>query len=169
MKRSIVRYILSLIVGTIVILLFLIVPKRERALSKVRQIPVIDALTVYGDKFVSSEYLDSSKRTAIFFFHPECEYCQIELEGILTRNKECRNVQWLFLTLASEEIVESFLLDYPLETIPNSYVIREDWPDTYGQFGVKNPPALFVYNENGILINWHMGATSINTIVQELQ
>lgn len=116
-----------------------------------------------------AEHLDSSKRTALFFFHPECEYCRKELEGVLTRHSECRNVQWLFLTLAQAEEVGTFQREYPLETIPDAYVLREDWPDIHRQFGVTGPPALFIYDESGKLMKRYMGATSIKTIVQELQ
>ena len=103
------------------------------------------------------------------FFHPECEYCRKEVEGILAWHKEMRNVQWLFITLAPTEIVEEFLTEYPLESVSDAIVLREDWPDIYKQFGVKGPPALFIYDENGNLIKRHIGATSIKTIVQELQ
>ena len=66
-------------------------------------------------------------------------------------------------------LVEEFLMEYPIQTIPDAHVLREDWPDIHRQFGVKGPPALFIYNENGDLIKRHMGAISIKTIVQELQ
>ena len=75
----------------------------------------------------------------------------------------------MFITLASTEIVEEFLEVYPLESIPDSYVLREEWPNIYKIFGVKGPPALFIYDETEKLMKRHMGATSIKTIVQELQ
>ena len=87
----------------------------------------------------------------------------------MARHSECRDVQWLFITIAPSEIVEEFLMEYPLETIPDAYVLREDWPDIHKVFGVKGPPALFIYDENGKLMKRHMGATSIKNIVQELQ
>ena len=131
--------------------------------------PEIKTLSIQGNDFVSTEYLNPAKRTVLLFFHPECEYCQKELEGILANYSVCRNVQWLFITLAPTDEVEAFLVDYPLELIPNAYVLREDWPDTYRRFGVKGPPALFIYDEDGKLMKRHMGAVSIKTIVQELQ
>lgn len=131
--------------------------------------PEIKALTILGDRFDAAEYLDSTKRTVILFFHPECMFCQKELEEVIARHMECRNTQWIFITLAPPEIVEEFLMDYPLESISDAYVLREDWPNTYKQFGVKGPPALFIYDESGNLMKRHIGATSIKTIIQELQ
>ena len=150
-------------------LLFWAASRRGSKIEGIRQLPEIKALTIYGDSFDASDYLDQTKRTALLFFHPECEYCRKEVDGILARHREMRNVQWLFITLAPTEIVEEFLTEYPLESIPDAYVLRENWPDTYEQFGVKGPPALFIYDENENLMKRHMGATSIKTIVQDLQ
>lgn len=170
MKRgNIARLTLCLLATGMVGLLFWAASRRGSKVDGIKQLPEINAITIYGERFDSAEYLDPSQRTALMFFHPECEYCRKEVEGILARHKEMRNVQWLFITLAPTEIVEDFLAEYPLESIPDAYVLREDWPDTYKQFGVKGPPALFIYDESGNLVRRHMGATSIKTIVQELQ
>ena len=170
MKRgNIARLTLCLLATGMVGLLFWAASRRSSKVEGIRQLPGIRALTIYGDNFDVAEFLDSSKRTALMFFHPECEYCRKEVEGILAWHKEMRNVQWLFITLAPTEIVEEFLTEYPLESVSDAIVLREDWPDIYKQFGVKGPPALFIYDENGNLIKRHIGATSIKTIVQELQ
>lgn len=131
--------------------------------------PEIKALTIFGDRFDAAEYLDSTKRTVILFFHPECVFCQKELEEVIARHMECRNTQWIFITLAPLEIVEEFLMEYPLESIPDAYLLREDWPDMYERFGVKGPPALFIYDENGKLMKRHKRAVPIKTIVEDLQ
>lgn len=151
------------------VLLFWAASRRDSQLDGIRQMPEIKALTILGDRFDAAEYLDSTKRTVILFFHPECMFCQKELEEVIARHMECRNTQWIFITLAPPEIVEEFLMDYPLESISDAYVLREDWPNTYKQFGVKGPPALFIYDESGNLMKRHIGATSIKTIIQELQ
>lgn len=170
MTRSrIARLTLCLLAAGISGLLFWAIKEHNCKIDGIRQLPEINVLTIYREEFASKELLDSTKRTALLFFHPECEFCQKELEGILANHSECRNVQWLFITLAPVDIVEDFLVEYPLESIPDSYVLCEDWPDTYKLFGVKGPPALFVYDENGKLMKRHMGATSIKTIIQELQ
>ncbi len=168
-RKIIAKSLLCLLALGMVALLGRAFSKHNSKLDGIRELPSIYAFTVYGDSFASNDYLDSTKRTALLFFHPECEFCQKELEGLLTNHSECRNVQWLFITLAPAEIVEKFLVEYPLESIPDSYILREDWPETYKAFGVKGPPALFIYDENGKLMKRHMGATSIKTIVQELQ
>ena len=155
--------------GTVGVILWQMVLEQKKRLSEIEQLTEIKALTIYGDVFSSTEVLRPEKRTALLFFHPECDYCRKELDGIIAHHKECRNVQWLFLTLASEDKVQEFLLEYPLDSIADAYVLRENWPDTYVRYRVKGPPDLFIYDESGILMKHHKGATSIKTIVKELQ
>lgn len=168
-RGNIARWSLCLLAVAIGGLLFWAASRRDSKLEGIAQLPEIKTLTIYGDSFDAEDFLDPAKRTALLFFHPECEYCRKEMEGVLARHREMRNVQWLFITLAPTEIVEEFLVEYPLESIPDAHVLREDWPDTYKQFGVKGPPALFIYNENGNLMKRHIGATSIKTIVEDLK
>ena len=165
----IVRITLYLMAGAIGVILWRMVSEQKKGLSGIEQLTEIKALTIYGDSFSSTEVLRPEKRTALLFFHPECEYCRKELEGIIAHHQECRNIQWLFLTLASEDKVQEFLLEYPLDNIADAYVLRENWPDIYARYRVKGPPDLFIYDEGGKLIKHHKGATSIKTIVNALQ
>ena len=150
-------------------LLIWMISRKKAEHPDIVQMPEIKAVTLSGEEFSSSKELDVSKRTAIMFFHPECEYCRKELEGVINHHKEMTNMQWLFLTLATEEEVQEFLQAYPLDTIPGSWVLREEWPDIHKQYQVKAPPALFVYDENGHLFYQHRGAVSIKTIVEKLR
>lgn len=134
-----------------------------------RIMPEINALTVSGDSLRVNDYLDPTKRTSILFFGPDCEFCQKEIEGILERNGECRAVQWIFITIAQPEELEPFLKEYPIESIPNAFLLREDFPEMHIKFDVSAPPALFIYDEQGTLMKMHRGATSIRTIVAELK
>lgn len=168
-RNSIAKVTLCILAVGVSILLIWAISRHNTKLSKIKQLPEIKATTIYGEEIVSTDFLDTTKRTALLFFHPECEYCRVELSGILTRYQECRNVQWVFITLAPSAVVEDYLIEYPLDSIPDAFVLREDWPKTYHQFDVKAPPALFIYDENGILAKRYKGATSIKTIVQELQ
>lgn len=168
-RNSIARIALSVLAVGVGCLLLVSVSRHKAKLLRIRKLPEVRALNIYGEEVVSTEMLDPSKRTVLMFFHPECEYCRKELEGILSRHQECRKVQWLFLTLAPSTVVEEYLMEYPLESIPGAYVLREDWPVTYKLFDVKGPPSLFIYDENGNLMKRFKGATSINAIVEELR
>ncbi len=133
-----------------------------------QMMPEISVLTISGDSLKVNNVLDTTKRTAILFFGPDCEFCQKEIEGIIKRNGECRNVQWVFITFAQPEELEPFLKEYPIESIPNAFLLREDFPEMHIRFE-STPPDLFIYDEQGTLMKMHHGSSSIKTIVAELK
>jgi thiol-disulfide isomerase/thioredoxin len=134
-----------------------------------RTLPEICALTMTGDSVNCNTILESGKKTAILFFNPECEACKNEMREIIKNQKYFLNVQWLFITIAQAEDVESFIKDYPVQSIPDSYLFREDYPKSHMLFDVSAPPALFVYNEKGKLIVADKGENSIQKIARKLK
>lgn len=167
-KKNILVFLCVLITAIIGLFLWALF-KHCSETEKITYIPEIVALTLEGEEININEQLDSRKRTAIVFFHPECEFCQQEINGIINRYSECRNVQWVFLTLAFPEEITPFLVDYPILTIPDAYLIRENWPNVCKRLNFTAPPEMLIYDKNGKLIKNHKGATSIRTIVDELQ
>ena len=134
-----------------------------------RTIPGICALTMTGDSVNCNTILESGKKTAILFFNPECATCKNEINEIIENQKQFRNIQWVFITIAQKKELEQFVIDYPVLSIPNSYLLREDFPKYHMLFEVSSPPALFIYNERGKLIAAEKGETSIQSIAKKLK
>ena len=167
--QNIIRVAVFVAAGIMVCLIIWAGKRKEQKIAPFRIMPEINALTISGDSLKVNEALDTTKRTSILFFGPDCEFCQKEIEGIIKRSGECRAVQWLFITIAQPEELEPFLKEYPVDSIPNAFLLREDFPEMHIKFDVLAPPALFIYDEHGKLMKMHRGATSIKTIVEELQ
>ena len=168
-KLHIIKFTLCFLAAVLVGLFICALNKHYSKDSSIRYMPDIQAIELDGEEMELKQNFDPSKRTAILYFHPDCEFCQQEIKGIISRNSECRDVQWVFFTMAQPEEITSFLNEYPINDIPNSFLIREDWPNVYKQLSLSNPPELIVYDENGKLMFHHKGATSIKTIVEELK
>lgn len=132
-------------------------------------LPSFESETLWGDLFDSSKSLNGSRRTAILFFHPECEFCTVELNGIIKRHNECRDVFWIFVTLANPNEIQELLIDCPIDAISNSVILYEDTPKLHSLFDVKGPPALFIYDDDNRLIKEYRGAISIDTIIMDLK
>ena len=167
--QNIIRIVVCIAAGIMVCLILWATKRKEQKIAPYRLMPEIRALTISGDSLKVYEALNKTKRTSILFFGPDCEFCQKEIEGILKRNGECRDVQWVFITIAQPEELKPFLNEYPIESTPNAFLLREDFPEMHIKFGVSAPPALFIYDEHGKLMKMHGGAIPIKTIVEELQ
>ena len=87
----------------------------------------------------------------------------------LLYQKELRNVQWVFITIAQVEELEIFINDYPIHLLPYSFLLREDFPRNHLLFGVSVPPVLFIYDDKGKLINVHKGGFTLFSILDELR
>lgn len=134
-----------------------------------RCLPNIYALNMTGDSINCNERLAPNKKTAVLFFNPECDECKDEINSILLYQKELRNVQWVFITIAQVEELEIFINDYPIHLLPYSFLLREDFPRNHLLFGVSVPPVLFIYDDKGKLINVHKGGFTLFSILDELR
>ena len=129
---------------------------------KISNVITSDSLFVYNIR-------KSHMRTAVLYFSTDCDYCKKEIEGILSCWNECKNVQWVFYTLATQDELDNFTKEYPIENIPDSFIIREDYPDLYLKLKFTSPPSLYIYDKNGKISRMYKGATSVNKIVEDLQ
>lgn len=167
--QIIIRIIVCVAAGVILCLILWAAKRAEHKIAFFRAMPEIKALTISGDSLKTNDVLDTTKRTAILFYSPDCEFCQKEIEGIIDRKEELNNIQWIFITIAQPEELNTFLKEYPIESIQDAILLREDFPEMHIRFDVSSPPALFIYDEYGNLMKMHRGATSIKTIVAELK
>lgn len=143
----------------IAVVLLLICSERKRIQKRepYRIMPEICALDVFGDSINCNSMLNPEKKTAILFFSPECNACRKEINDIVTFQSEFQDIQWVFITIAQYEELHSFVKECPISSLPDAFLLREDYPTNHLLFDVSTPPALFVYNEKGKLIAMRRG------------
>lgn len=168
-KTLAIRIVLYLVAISLVSMFLWALLKYKEDRHAIATLPAIESETLWGDYFDSSRTLNNRMRTAILFFHPECEFCTVELNGIIKRHNECRDVFWVFVTLANPNEIQELLIDCPIDAISNSVILYEDTPKLHSLFDVKGPPALFIYDDDNRLIKEYRGAISIDTIITDLK
>lgn len=167
-KKYVILAVLCLAAGVLVGLFLMELQQHNRRRHQVEKLPVFEAYDLTGQIITSSE-LPYSRRTAILFFSPDCEYCSTEMEHIATIGSHWDGVSWLFITVSDEETVQDFLLKYPVESIPDSRVLLDTRGEVFALFNVTAPPTLFVYDEKGQLILQKKGAAPISVISEWLK
>lgn len=133
-------------------------------------LPDISLKSYDGRMFLSKEIEPLTDRTVVIFFSPDCTLCEKEIGEIISCKDSFKDVRWLFITqeILKDEL-NSFLMNYPIMSIPNAVILLEDWPKYHTMFEVSGPPALFVYDKNGELIHSVRGSVSINIIKKWLR
>lgn len=142
--------------------------KHNEKQASIRHIPDITINTIEGDTFSLSE-TRPGRKTAILFFSTDCEFCRKEIEGIIAAKEMHDGIEWVFVTISPLDDLESFLIDYPLESIPGAKVCREDYPELHITMNVTAPPSLFIYDADGDIEHYKRGAVSIKTILEWLK
>lgn len=166
--KYIILFALLLAGGVLLTLFFSALHEHRDKVAKIEHIPDVTLVTIDGDTF-SLQSQKPSRKTAIMFFSPDCEFCMKELEGIVNARNDFSGIDWVFVTLAQREELDSFLQYYPLETIPGARICIEDKPELLMALDISAPPALFVYNADGYLEQCQRGAVSIQTIIEWLR
>lgn len=170
MRKKMIVAITTILIAVIVGLL-LIVKKQfiEDEYISIRNMPKIELNRLQGGKFILSEK-DEMSRTVLFFFSPDCFFCEDEISEIISCKDEFMDVRWLFITQAIlKDDLNSFLKRFPIMSIPNAVILLEDWPKYHSMFEVSGPPAMFVYDKKGNLINSVRGAVDIDLIKKWLR
>lgn len=167
-KNILIVVVLCLAAGLLGGLFLVTLQKHNREKSRIERFPKFEAMSLAGEKYFSSDD-PPARRTAILFFSPACDYCRTELENIVRRGNKWDGVKWLFVTISDRESVQNFVMDCPIDAIPNAQVLLDEDGSVVSHFQVTAPPVLHVYDENLCLIHSGKGATSISVITDWLQ
>ena len=167
-KKYLIVSALCLAAGVLVGLFLFSLLRHRQQQARIERLPVFAARLLDGTAF-SSSALPTSRRTAVLFFSPDCEFCRVELDHIVRRGNKWNDVQWLLVTVADRAAVLDFLMDCPADALPGAHILLDEQGSVFSLFGVTAPPVLHVYDENRRLMHSGKGATSISVINKWLQ
>ena len=167
-KKYLIVSALCLAAGVLVGLFLFALQRHGRQLAQIERLPAFETLALDGTAF-SSTAPPASRRTAVLFFSPDCEFCRVELDHIVRRGNKWDDVRWLLVTIADRAAVLDFLMDCPADALPGAHILLDEQGSVFSLFGVTAPPVLHVYDENRRLLHSGKGATSISIINEWLQ
>lgn len=144
--------------------------KANQKVDMIHKLPDISLVKYDSGKWFTLSKERGVDKTVIIFFSPDCEFCEKEIEGILSIKDEFPNVRWLFITqsIIKDELF-GFFVRYPINEMNNAIILLEDYPKYFSLYDVSGPPALFVYDKNGELIEESRGAVSVRTLIKWLE
>ena len=153
---------------TLGVMFFLALRKHHAEVAKIEKIPNITLTTIEGTEIAIAEPTNTRKK-AILFFSPDCEFCRKEIEGIISSRDSFQGISWLFITLSSCEELDLFLTQYSLSEMNNANICILKSPEILLALDITSPPSLFIYGLTGELEHYKRGAVSIKTILEWLE
>lgn len=167
MKKKIVLTAVIAILVALCTLCVVFYIKNQKAQVLIEQVPDIVLQTTDGQTANLVE-ITRDNVSVIFFFHPQCSFCAMEMKEILSHQTELENVCLVFVTTAEGEELSQFLEEYPISTMPHSTVLIDHNRDFVLTFNVKSPPTCYVYDKHQNLLKTLRGTTPVSKIIKTL-
>lgn len=143
--------------------------QREQQEMLLQTIPRITLSTADSIPFNLGDLCATGQPTVLFYFHPECEFCQLEIKELLVQKELLDNVLPVFVTFASPNDVAEFEKTHPISTLDNSVLLFDRKFVFPTEYGIQSPPQTLIYNGEGHLVKHFRGFVMINDLLQVLQ
>ena len=143
--------------------------EKKEAEAKIQSIPQAAFVSLTGEN-VSLRDFDPKKPLIIVYFHPECDYCKYEAQGIVQNSAAFNNCQLVMITADdSLKRIEQFCNEYNLWEIDNFEVLLDKEKRFKKIFGKAVIPSLYIYDENQKLAKRFLGETKSEAIIAAIR
>jgi peroxiredoxin len=140
--------------------------KRYQA-EKIMHIPAFEFKSTMGGMFTNTN-LRKDMPTVFLYFNTECDFCQAEIQDIVSNIQKFNNIQLLFVSVEPVAKIIPFQISYKLEIYDN-IVFLSDYRNTFSNiFDVTNTPSSLVYDKNGILVFKNNGAIKVDYMLKKM-
>jgi hypothetical protein len=107
-------------------------------------------------------------KTVLFLFQPDCDHCQREAVDIARYIDRFSDYQLYFISSAPLPEVLKFAKDYKLKQYPNIHWGTTTVQNILSTYGPIEAPSLYLYSNEGKLIESFVGEIAVEVIVKHL-
>ena len=115
---------------------------------------------------ITKQGLKKNQPVIIMYFNPECHHCKHQLEDMLKRIEEFKEIQIILATYRPMEELALFQEKYKLAEYPNIQAGRDTKYFIQPFYKIKNLPYLALYDKKGNLIRTFEGNVKVDTLVE---
>lgn len=138
--------------------------KKERV-KALAHIPSFSVQTI-DNKIFTQKDLPQGKKVLVYF-HPECHYCQAEMEELAKINAQYPDIHWILFTDEPLEKIRKFAEQYQLTHQPNITWCNDPNSQVYLSFAMKSVPYFLGYNDENQLVFRNSGAVKSEKIISQ--
>lgn len=137
------------------------VERTYNSLQKGDTVPSIDILLPDSLSYVNVRSASRGKSIILFYFGPDCPYCQAETREIISNINLLKNIQFYFLTPYSFPEMKRYYRDFNLEEHPDIFVGFDYKYDFVKYFNTQSVPFMAIFNSKRVLTDTFLGNLSI--------
>jgi peroxiredoxin len=146
-------------------------PKKEEkrideattTVAKASDLPAMTITKMDGSKHALK---DVKGKTVLILFQPDCDHCQREATQIAQNLDKFKDYQLYFISSDALPNIEKFSSDYNLKDKSN---VQFAWTPTENVLNTLGPiqaPSLYIYNEDGKLVQSFNGEVAIEVVLK---
>lgn len=135
------------------------------AAVEANDLPQLPLTRLDGSRVVAK---DLKGKTVLVLFQPDCDHCQREAIQIRENLEAFDGYELYFVSDAALPQLSKFAEEYELAGKSNIYFAQTTVNDIIQTLGPVEAPSVFVYSEEGRLVNSFIGETPIEQIKSSL-
>lgn len=138
-------------------------PEAEQIRSPTTEVPDLPLTLRDGTRKSASEL---SGNVALILFQPDCDHCQREAEDIRRNIDGFKDFELYLISSAPLEEVIQFARQYDLEGQKQVHLATTTVPDILRSFGPIDAPSIYLYGQDGKLIQSFNGEVAIEVVLK---
>jgi peroxiredoxin len=139
---------------------------KKEGISQNKKLPNMNLTRFDGSTFNAQSLLGS--KVIFILFQPDCEHCQNEATQIAARLEKFSKYTLYFVSSAPLKDIEKFSISYKLSGWPNINFAKTEVQSIIDSYGPIPAPSIFIYSENGELLNSFEGEMEIDVVLKYL-
>jgi thiol-disulfide isomerase/thioredoxin len=141
--------------------------KKELA-SLYSAVPLVQLVTL-DNKIVDLRVEAFNYPSVLIYFNSSCPICQSEAELIERNFKKDTLTQFLWVSSESVEEIKEFSALYKLDSLSSHHFYSDTLYSLANAFKLTGVPATFIYDAEGDLVDYALGAVSISDLMLSIQ
>ena len=133
----------------------------------IQSLPQFHFQDIHFSDFHSSE-LNKNQACMIYYFHPDCDYCQNEVDQIFVNMERFVNHQIVMISPTSRERIYDFAKTRYLLEMDNLILLVDTLNHFQQIFGPNPFPTSFIYNKERKLVKQFKGEVKIEALLKYL-
>ena len=170
-KKTILIIVAIGIVGLLSYLCYNILTKtkeKNAIAEQLQTIPEFEFFTLEQQPFTKAD-LQPNLNTIFIYFNSDCDFCHYEAQNISDNLDSFKNVQFVFVSTESIEVIQNFSKQYNFYNQQNITFLYDNNSLFSSQFDATSTPYVLIYDKNQQLIKKHKGQLNVKGILRALQ
>lgn len=166
-----ITFIFIIIISLTSFMIYKIVTKLKRVekiAEQIQSIPPIAFTKLNSEELFTDEDIEPDKVILITHFHPDCDFCHVQLKDVASQLEKFANTQILLISNAQADSINKMAKEYSLNNKENITLLHDEDAIFKDIFGEKAIPTSLIYSKEGNLIKLFKGKAKVEDILKHI-